>query len=122
MRCLVRAADTLVSVSAKSRGATALYRSKCLQLLIADTRLVVFEIMPALGADDVGHFDGRSRHRRECLPVANNLHRLKNYSKAKTAASAAPAASFLPATGTLSTTSCQFPHCPRFAHNRSYRW
>jgi hypothetical protein len=54
----------------------------------------MFEILPALGADDVGHFDGGSRHRRECLPVANNLHRLNSYSKAKTVASAAPAASF----------------------------
>jgi hypothetical protein len=56
----------------------------------------MFEILPALGADDVGHFDGGSRHRRECLPVANNLHRLNSYSKAKTVASAAPAASFKP--------------------------
>ena len=61
---------------------------------------MVFEILAALGTDDVGHFDGRSRHRRECLPVANNLHRLKSYSKAKTVAAAAPAASFLWATRT----------------------
>jgi len=76
--CLVCAAHTLVLMSAKSRGATALYSPICLQLLIADTRLVMFEILPALGADDVGHFDGGSRHRRECLPVANNLHRLNS--------------------------------------------
>src|ERR1017187_7606616 len=36
----------------------------CLQLLIADTGLVVFEILPPLCADDVGHFDGRPRHGR----------------------------------------------------------
>ena len=64
MGCFVLAADTLVLMSAESRGAAAIHGAVCLQLLIADTGLVVFEILPALRADDVGHFDGRPRHGR----------------------------------------------------------
>ena len=64
MRRLVRAVDTLVLMSAQSSSTAALHSPVCLQLLIADAGLVVFEILPALGADDVGHFDGRPRHGR----------------------------------------------------------
>jgi hypothetical protein len=64
MGCFVLAVDTLILMSAESRGTAALHSPVCLQLLIADTGLGEFEILPALCTDDVGHFDGRARHER----------------------------------------------------------
>jgi hypothetical protein len=60
--CLVLAVGTLVLVSAQSCGTAALHGPIYLQLLIADSGLEAFQKLPSLRTDDVGHFDGRSRH------------------------------------------------------------
>ena len=49
-------------MSAEGSGAAARYGAKRLQLLIADRGLVAFQKLPALCADDVGHFHGRPGH------------------------------------------------------------
>lgn len=58
------AVDTLVLMSAKGRDAAAQYSMICLQLLVAETGLVARKKLLSLGADNIGHFDGRLCH--EC--------------------------------------------------------
>src|ERR1035437_6093721 len=77
-RCFVRTILTLILMSAESCSAATLDRPVCLQLLIAENGLEAFQKLPALATDDVGHFEGRPRHGRRCLPVTTNLHRLKS--------------------------------------------
>jgi hypothetical protein len=58
----VLAVDTLVFMSAESRGTATQHSPKSLQRLIADNGLEAFQKLPAFGTDDVGHFDGRLAH------------------------------------------------------------
>jgi hypothetical protein len=60
-------------MSAKSSGAATFDRSVRLQLLIAENGLEALEKLPALATDDVGHFEGRPRHGRRCLPRDNQF-------------------------------------------------
>ena len=55
---------TLIPMPAKGGSAATLHGPVCLQLLIAENRLEALEELPALAADDVGHFDGRPGHER----------------------------------------------------------
>ena len=89
------ALDTLVFMSAESRGTATQHSPKSLQRLIADG-LEAFQKLPAFSTDDVGHFDGRSGHGCRHRHNTNTLHWPITCAKAKTAATAAPAASFSP--------------------------
>ena len=83
-------------MSAQGSGTATQHSPICLQLLIAENGLEAFQKLPAAGAEDVGHFNGRSGHGCRHRHNTNTLHQPITCAKAKTAATAAPAASFLP--------------------------
>jgi hypothetical protein len=97
--CFVRTVITLIPVPAKSSSPATLYRSVCLQLLIAETGVIAFQKLSALAMSDMRNF--------QQWPIAadhasdNTLHQPPNYSTADAAAAAAPAASFSPPTRSL---------------------
>src|SRR6185503_19475192 len=62
--CFVGASFTLILMPAKGSSTAALDGPVCLQLLIVHNSLEALEKLPAPATDDVGHLDGRPRHKR----------------------------------------------------------